>query len=208
MRILGIDPGLLRTGFGIVESKGNQSRHIAHGVIRIGASNVLSVRLRRVFDGVRAVIEEHRPDVAVIEQVFVNVNPQTTLLLGQACGAAIAALATADLPVAEYGAMQIKQAVTGRGRATKDQVQQLVATLLGLAERPPKDAADALACALCHAHSGLTTHALMLADDAPSGTLSLRRGRLSSRSAGPAPALPPMLAALGLRVRRGRLVPP
>ena len=203
MRILGIDPGLLRTGFGIVERSGNQARHVAHGVIRIPSNADLPLRLKAVFEGIQAVIREHQPDQSAIEEVFVNVNPRATLLLGQARGAAIAALTAADLPVAEYTALQIKKAVTGHGRASKEQIQRLVCALLKLDEAPSQDAADALACALCHANSSRTADALLLAAGNGQRALTLRRGRVSADTP---TGLPPALAALGLRVRRGRLV--
>jgi len=203
MRILGIDPGLLRTGFGIIERSGNQARHVAHGVIRISSNADLPARLKEVFDGIQATIREYRPDHSAVEEVFVNVNPRSTLMLGQARGAAIAALTAADLPVAEYTALQIKKAVTGHGRASKEQIQRLVCALLRLDQAPSQDAADALACALCHANSARTADALSLAAGNGQRAMTLRRGRVSADTP---TGLPPALAALGLRVRRGRLV--
>jgi len=203
LRILGIDPGLLRTGFGIIERSGNQARHIVAGAIRIPSNADLPLRLKAVFEGIQAVIREYQPDGSAIEEVFVNVNPRATLLLGQARGAAIAALTTADLPVAEYTALQIKKAVTGHGRASKEQIQRLVCALLKLDEAPSQDAADALACALCHANSSHTADALSLAAGNGQRAMTLRRGRVSADTP---TGLPPALAALGLRVRRGRLV--
>ena len=152
-RILGIDPGLRITGFGIIEKHGNQLRYVASGCIKT-KDGELPGRLKTLLDGVREVIATYQPDVVAVEKVFVNVNPQSTLLLGQARGAAIAALVGAGLPVAEYTALQVKQAVVGHGKAAKEQVQHMVVKLLSLAGAPSADAADALACAICHAHGG------------------------------------------------------
>ena len=154
MRILGVDPGLRITGFGLVEKQGNRLGYVTSGVIKSGAGE-LPERLGVIFASLREILNEHRPDCAAVEQVFVNVNPQSTLLLGQARGAAISALVAHRLPVAEYTALQIKQAVVGRGKAAKEQVQEMVKRLLGLPAAPGADAADALACAICHAHGGL-----------------------------------------------------
>ncbi len=153
VRILGVDPGLRITGFGIIELAGQQLRYLASGCIK-AADGDLPQRLKTIFDGVREVIEIHRPDQVAVEKVFVNVNPQSTLLLGQARGAAICAAVSHDLPVCEYTALQVKQAVVGRGHAQKEQVQVMVIRLLSLAAAPAADAADALACAICHAHGG------------------------------------------------------
>ena len=155
MRILGIDPGLRRTGFGIVERDGAQLRYVASGVITTEAvdSGQLPLRLGVIFDGVRELAARYAPQCASVEIVFVNVNPQSTLLLGQARGAALAALVSDDLPVAEYTALQMKKAIVGHGLATKPQVQQMVMRLLQLAQLPGKDAADALGLAITHAHA-------------------------------------------------------
>ncbi|MDR1849395.1 MAG: crossover junction endodeoxyribonuclease RuvC [Zoogloeaceae bacterium] len=153
LRILGIDPGLRVTGFGVIEKHGQTLRYIASGCVRSNAGQSLPERIATLFSGVSEVVATYCPDEAGIEKVFVNVNPQATLLLGQARGAAIAALAVGNLPVAEYTALQIKQAVVGYGKAAKEQVQHMVMRLLRLAEPPKADAADALACAICHAHS-------------------------------------------------------
>ena len=128
MRILGVDPGLRATGFGVVESRGAHLAYVASGVIRVPAGE-LSLRLKAIFDGLAEVIRTYSPQCAAIERVFVNVNPASTLLLGQARGAAITALAAGGLPVAEYAALQIKQAVVGTGRAGKTQVQHMVVRL-------------------------------------------------------------------------------
>src|SRR5262249_32077500 len=121
--------------------------------VRSGAGD-LAARLKSILEGVNEVIAEHRPQEVAIEKVFVNVNPQSTLLLGQARGTAICAAVIAGLPVAEYTALQIKQAVVGKGHARKEQVQHMVRRLLALPGDPSPDAADALACAICHAHGG------------------------------------------------------
>jgi crossover junction endodeoxyribonuclease RuvC len=162
-RILGIDPGLRITGFGIIELHGSKLAYISSGCVKTNDSASLPERLRTLLDGLAEIIDAHAPQQAAIEKVFVNVNPQSTLLLGQARGAAIAALVTADLPVAEYTALQIKQAVVGKGKAAKEQVQHMVMRLLQLPGIPSPDAADALACAICHAHGGQGLGALSTA---------------------------------------------
>ena len=153
MRILGIDPGLQVTGFGVLEKNGNHLAYITSGCVRSGRGE-LPARLKTLLEGLNEVIAAHRPAQVAIEKVFVNVNPQSTLLLGQARGTAICAAVLAGLPVAEYTALQVKQAVVGTGHAKKEQVQQMVKRLLALPGIPAPDAADALACAICHAHSG------------------------------------------------------
>lgn len=152
LRILGIDPGLNRTGFGLIDVRGGRAQHVAAGAIRVPAGE-LPQRLAFILQALSAVIQEHRPTLAVVEQVFVNVNPKSTLLLGQARGAAICAAVNAGLAVHEYSALQIKQAVVGYGKAAKPQVQAMVMQLLSLPDVPGPDAADALACALTHAHT-------------------------------------------------------
>ena len=153
-RILGIDPGLRVTGFGVIEKHGNQLVYVASGCIKSNDRQSLPERISTLFAGISEVIATYAPDQAAVEQVFVNVNPQSTLLLGQARGAAISALVHAGLPVAEYTALQVKQAVVGKGKAAKEQVQHMVVRLLNLPGAPTADAADALACAICHAHGG------------------------------------------------------
>ncbi|MBK9018749.1 MAG: crossover junction endodeoxyribonuclease RuvC [Sulfuritalea sp.] len=153
-RILGIDPGLRSTGFGVIDQTGNTLAYVASGCIKTDADNTLPQRIKTLLDGLVEIIATYRPQQAAVEIVFVNVNPQSTLLLGQARGAAVAALVTADLPVAEYTALQVKQAVVGHGKAAKEQVQAMVARLLKLPGTPSADAADALACAIAHAHGG------------------------------------------------------
>lgn len=171
MRILGIDPGLRVTGFGLVEKSGRRLVYVTSGRIRTPEAQ-LPERIKAILDGLDEVIEQQLPDHVAIEKVFVNVNPQSTLLLGQARGAAICAAVGRRLPVAEYTALQIKQAVVGNGHARKEQVQEMVRRLLTLPAAPGADAADALACAICHAHGGMGLGSL-----ATSG-YRVRRGRL------------------------------
>ena len=151
MRILGIDPGLRLTGFGVIEARGGALRYVTSGCVRSGDGD-LAARLKTILEGLKEVIAAHSPVEVAIEKVFVNVNPQSTLLLGQARGTAICAAVLAGLPVAEYTALQVKQSVVGNGHADKEQVQHMVRRLLALPGEPSEDAADALACAICHAH--------------------------------------------------------
>ncbi len=155
MRVLGIDPGLRTTGFGVVECEGARLRYVASGTIRTAAVAITDLpgRLKVIFDGVREVAERYAPTCASVEIVFVNVNPQATLLLGQARGAALSALVSHELAVAEYTALQMKRAIVGHGQAKKEQVQQMVMRLLALPGVPGPDAADALGLAICHAHA-------------------------------------------------------
>jgi crossover junction endodeoxyribonuclease RuvC len=141
------------TGFGIIEKNGTKLSYITSGRIKCGGTE-LPERLKDILDSLRQVIETHGPQQVALEKVFVNVNPASTLALGQARGTAICAAVDAGLPVAEYTALQVKQAVVGNGHAKKEQVQEMVKRLLGLAGAPSADAADALACAICHAHGG------------------------------------------------------
>ncbi|MYM38882.1 crossover junction endodeoxyribonuclease RuvC [Duganella qianjiadongensis] len=197
MIILGIDPGLRTTGFGVIQQHGSKLRYIASGTIKSGEGD-LPTRLKVILDGVAEVARTYQPDYAAIEQVFVNVNPQSTLLLGQARGAAICALVSAELSVAEYSPTQVKQAVVGTGRAVKAQVQDMVARLLALPGLPGTDAADALGVAICHAHNRETL------------TLIQGRSQHRSRTGGTAADAVAGTAShsplAGLRMRRGRLV--
>jgi crossover junction endodeoxyribonuclease RuvC len=156
MRILGIDPGLQTTGFGVVEVEGHALRYIASGTITTKhlPRGELPARLKVLFDGIGEIAERYKPDAAAVEIIFVNVNPQSTLLLGQARGACLTALVSNNLTVAEYTALQMKQAVAGHGRAAKQQVQEMVKRLLSLPGLPGSDAADALGIAITHAHVG------------------------------------------------------
>jgi crossover junction endodeoxyribonuclease RuvC len=171
VRILGIDPGLQVTGFGVIDKQGGRLSYVTSGCVR-SARGELAERLATLLAGLNEVIAAHRPEQVVIEKVFVNVNPGSTLALGQARGAAICAAVLAGLPVAEYTALQVKKSVVGNGHAGKDQVQHMVRRLLALTGVPGADAADALACAICHAHGErlgrLSTRGLRL-----------RRGRLA-----------------------------
>ena len=159
MRILGIDPGLQTTGFGVVDADGMTLRYVASGTISTLhlARGDLPARLKVLYDGIGELHTRYQPDAAAIEIVFVNVNPQSTLLLGQARGACITALVVHALPVAEYTPMQMKQAVAGTGKAAKTQVQHMVQRLLQLPGLPGKDAADALGLAITHAHAAIAT---------------------------------------------------
>jgi len=161
-RILGIDPGLRITGFGVLDKVGQKLNYVASGCIKTPEGE-LPERLKVILESLREVIELHQPQQVAVEKVFVNVNPQSTLLLGQARGAAICAAVLAELPVAEYTALQVKQAVVGNGHAKKEQVQDMVQRLLKLSGTPSPDAADALACAICHAHGGQGLGALATA---------------------------------------------
>ena len=181
MRILGIDPGLRTTGFGVIETEGPKLHYVASGTISTGAVDIgqLPSRLKIIFDGVREVMARYEPGCAAVEIVFVNVNPQSTLLLGQARGAALTALGTSNLEVNEYTALQMKKAIVGHGQARKEQVQAMVARLLGLPGLPGADASDALGMAICHAHAGASLAALGRATSLERRTHAhYRKGRL------------------------------
>lgn len=167
MRILGIDPGSRFTGFGVVELVAGRLRYVASGCIRI-EGGPLPERLHTIYTGLEQLIGTHSPDTAAVEQVFMARNADSALKLGQARGAAICALVQASVPVHEYSALQIKQAVVGRGHADKAQVQHMVKVLLGLEGSPQADAADALACAICHVHTSVG-HAALLRGAAGAG---------------------------------------
>ena len=153
-RILGLDPGLRVTGYGVIDCSGNRLTYVGSGCIRAG-TGTLPTRLGVIARDLNHLIAEIVPTEVAVERVFVNVNPNSTLLLGQARGAAIAAAVLAGLPVTEYTAGQVKQAVVGGGRAAKTQVQAMVVRLLLLPGVPQADAADALATAICHAHASV-----------------------------------------------------
>jgi crossover junction endodeoxyribonuclease RuvC len=158
-RILGIDPGLRLTGFGVIEKYGEKLVYVASGTIKTTTGKGediedLPSRLKIILESLSEVILTYQPEQVAVEKVFVNVNPQSTLLLGQARGAAISAAVIKNLPVAEYTALQVKQSVVGNGHAAKEQVQEMVKRLLNLPATPKPDSADALACAICHAHGG------------------------------------------------------
>ena len=156
LRILGIDPGLRVTGFGVIEVSNQSLTYVTSGCVKTSGDG-LPGRLKEILSGIIEIIESHDPIIAVVEKVFVNVNPQSTLLLGQARGAAISAAVLKDLSVAEFTALQVKQSVVGNGHADKFQVQEMVKRLLNLPSAPTTDAADALACAICYAHSERVT---------------------------------------------------
>ncbi|WP_411360604.1 crossover junction endodeoxyribonuclease RuvC [Pseudidiomarina sp. YC-516-91] len=154
--ILGIDPGSRLTGYGVIRQSGNQLTYLASGCINaagtVAKPLVLAEKLKVIHDGVSELIAQFQPDEFAIEQVFMARNPDSALKLGQARGAAIVAAAQAGLPVAEYAARLVKQAVVGTGAADKSQIQHMVVAMLKLSHRPQADAADALAVAMCHAH--------------------------------------------------------
>jgi len=154
MKILGIDPGSRATGYGLVLCEGNRLQHIDNGVIRPPEKAELATRLLYIQQELATVIARYAPECAAVEQVFVAHNAQSALKLGQARGVALLAAAQAGLDVSEYTPMQVKSAVVGYGRAAKGQVQQMVRALLNLPEIAQEDASDALAVAICHAHSG------------------------------------------------------
>jgi crossover junction endodeoxyribonuclease RuvC len=135
----------------VIEARGARLAYVASGCVKSGAGD-LAARLKAILEGLNQVIAEHAPAEVAVEKVFVNANPQSTLALGQARGTAICAAVLAGLPVAEYTALQVKKSVVGNGHAAKDQVQHMVRRLLALPGAPSADAADALACAICHAH--------------------------------------------------------
>lgn len=152
MRLLGLDPGLRNTGWGIIEQSGSRLSHIADGAVHSNAELPLADRLAQLYDGLWEVLETYRPDEAAIEETFVNKNPYSTLKLGQARGVALLAPAKAGLTVAEYAPNKIKKAITGSGHAAKQQMDLMVKTLLPGCVPKTKDSADALAVAICHAN--------------------------------------------------------
>ena len=154
----------------MIEAKGDALRYVTSGCVRSGEGD-LATRLKAILEGLNEVIAAHGPVEVAVEKVFVNVNPQSTLALGQARGTAICAAVLAGLPVAEYTALQVKQSVVGNGHAGKEQVQHMVRRLLALPGAPSADAADALACAICHAHGS------RLGEFSTRG-LRMRKGRL------------------------------
>jgi crossover junction endodeoxyribonuclease RuvC len=169
VRILGIDPGSRITGYGIIDFHKNHARHVASGCIHVRGSD-LTARLRAIFDGITAIVDSEEPAELAVEEVFFHRNAASALKLGQARGAALMAGVTRGLPLYEYSPNQVKQAVTGRGHAPKDQVQHMIKMLLGLRDLPASDAADALAVAICHGHTSQTL-ARMESAAARSGSL-------------------------------------
>ncbi|ULJ69510.1 crossover junction endodeoxyribonuclease RuvC [Wielerella bovis] len=170
IRILGIDPGSRTTGFGIIDVVGRDFLYVASGCIKTIPNDELAGRIGIIVRHISEIIDTYRPTQAAIEQVFVNVNPKATLMLGQARGATVAALVLRDLPVYEYTALQVKQAVVGQGKAAKEQVQHMVVQMLKLSGTPQADAADGLAVALTHAlrNQGLAARL---------GSVSIKGGR-------------------------------
>ena len=178
MRILGIDPGLQCTGFGVIDTEGPRLHYVASGTIQTSPKDgaLLPERLKVLFDGITEVTRRYQPEAAVCEIVFVNVNPQATLLLGQARGACLTALVANGLSVAEYTALQLKKAVAGHGRANKEQMQEMVKRLLQLPGLPGKDAADALGLAITHAHAGAAMSRIAQATDTTRKTSGMYKG--------------------------------
>jgi len=177
-RILGIDPGLQTTGFGVIDVAGHQLTYVASGTITTTHLDRgdLPARLKVLYDGICEVRKRYEPDSAAIEIVFVNANPQATLLLGQARGACLTTLVSLGLPVAEYTALQMKQAVAGYGKAGKAEVQEMVRRLLQLPGLPGKDAADALGLAITHAHAGASMARIAQATSTARRTTGMYRG--------------------------------
>lgn len=173
MIIIGIDPGSRLTGFGVIRLEGNQSIYLDSGCLRTSADNPAH-RLQQIFAGLKEIIHQYQPQEAAIEQIFMNQNPSSALKLGQARGAAMAAF---TIPIAEYTARQVKQSVVGYGAAKKEQVQHMVLRLLNIAQDLQADAADALAVALCHAHSRFSLNKL--------GVKTTRKKRSSWRNFNP-----------------------
>ena len=159
MRLIGLDPGLRSTGWGVIDVDGNRLRHVAHGVVKVAGERSLAERLNELFEGVAAVVATQQPLEAAVEETFVNVNPGSTLKLGQARGVVLLAPARVGLPVFEYAANLVKKSVTGAGHADKRQIAMMVGRLLPGAEATA-DAADALAIAICHAHHRTTARRL------------------------------------------------
>ncbi|MGI6703479.1 MAG: crossover junction endodeoxyribonuclease RuvC [Clostridia bacterium] len=161
MRIIGIDPGIAITGYGIIDKSANSFRPVAYGKVTTEARLDTCQRLVEVYKGLTSIFQEYKPQCAAVEELFFNKNAKTAIIVGQARGVAILAAANAGLDIYEYTPLQVKQAVVGYGRAQKKQVQAMVKLLLGLREIPrPDDVADALAVALCHGSSYKMQHIL------------------------------------------------
>ncbi len=153
MIILGIDPGSRITGYGLIRTEGTRLIHLDNGGIRTDAASDFPGRLGRIFAGITEIIERYAPEAVAVENIFFSNNAQSALKLGQARGAAVVAAVVQGIPLFEYSALQVKQAVVGHGKAAKEQVQHMVKVLLNLAEPAQADASDALAVAICHANS-------------------------------------------------------
>jgi crossover junction endodeoxyribonuclease RuvC len=160
MILIGLDPGLQKTGWGVIEAQGNRLRHIANGTVTSAPADALAARLLQLHDGLMAVLVAHAPAAAAVEEVFVNANPQSTLKLGQARGVVLLVAARAGLPVAEYATRLVKKSVVGVGNADKRQIRAMVERLLPGCKVAGEDAADALAVAITHAHLAGTAAAL------------------------------------------------
>jgi len=180
--ILGIDPGSLNTGYGLIRSQGQHLTFVDCGYIKTGGGD-FPIRLQTIFNDLQDVVKQYQPDEMAIESVFLSRNPDSALKLGQARGAAICAVMAKDIPVSEYTANQIKQAIVGKGHADKQQVQHMVKILLNLSTTPQADAADALAVAICHANTRKTMHAFAnnAAKRYPPEVLSAISGRRKKR---------------------------
>jgi crossover junction endodeoxyribonuclease RuvC len=165
MRLLGLDPGLVKTGWGVVDSDGHRLRYVACGTVRSRSGENLADRLAHIYQGLVDVIETWRPDGAAVEETFVNRNPVSALKLGMARGVVLLAPAEAGLPVAEYHNKAVKKALVGAGRASKDQIGVMVRHLLPESRPDSEDAADALAVAICHAHHTATMQRVAMAAD-------------------------------------------
>lgn len=175
MRIIGLDPGLRATGWGVILAEGNRLRHLGHGTIRTNPDEDLAYRLRQVHDALTAVLAEWQPQTAAVEETFVNKNPSSTLKLGQVRGVILLAPAQIGLPVAEYAPNAVKKAVVGVGHAEKEQIHAMVRRLLPGIEVKGADEADALAVAICHAHNAQTARVIRGAETA--AYLAERRAR-------------------------------
>ena len=151
IRIIGVDPGSRSTGYGVVDALGSRLVHVASGHVRAGDGDWAG-RLRRIFEALGGILDAHAPQELAVEKVFMHRNPSSALKLGQARGVAILAAALRSLTVHEYSPNEVKQAVTGKGHASKEQIQYMTRILLALREPPQPDQADALAAAICHAH--------------------------------------------------------
>ncbi|WP_298721639.1 crossover junction endodeoxyribonuclease RuvC [uncultured Ferrovibrio sp.] len=166
MRIIGLDPGLRATGWGIILAEGNRLSHVAHGTIRTNPDDELAYRLRTVHDALALLLAEWQPQAAAVEETFVNKNPASTLKLGQTRGVVLLAPAQLGLPVAEYAPTMVKKAVVGTGHADKEQVHAMVKRLLPGVNVTGADAADALAVAICHAHFAASARVVRSAEAA------------------------------------------
>ena len=174
-RIIGIDPGSRKTGYGIIDLNGHKISAVTHGRLLVGDGDFAG-RLQQIFEGLTDIIATYQPTIMAIEKVFLHKNADSALKLGQARGAAICAGVNQQLTVHEYSATQIKKAVVGNGHAAKDQVQYMMQVMLNLTEAPAEDAADALACAICHANFAPLAEKAMRGKGLPAGMRVTRRG--------------------------------